>query len=159
MMSKSRPTPTSWHLISPIFPKKYILATASRGLNNISQYPWDASNVKNMNITRRLAEDDWYVKNTAEKTQTVWRKSAQTKRNVQTDKKTVWLTQDHVTFIKNKNKRNIRNKTREEYNFPGSKENVGSSVGENTYGGVDPINQDNKYRALVEKLIQLKPND
>ena len=35
-------------------------------------------------------------------------------------------------------------------------------MGENTYASivlrVDPINQD-KYRALVEKLIQLEPND
>ena len=40
---------------------------------------------------------------------------------------------------------------------------VGSYMGENTYTSVawrlDPINQNNKYRALVEKLIQLKLND
>ena len=36
-------------------------------------------------------------------------------------------------------------------------------MGENTNASVarkeDPINQDNKYRALVDKLIQLEPND
>ena len=36
-------------------------------------------------------------------------------------------------------------------------------MGKNTYTSVartvDPINQDNKYRALVEKLIQLEPSD
>ena len=39
----------------------------------------------------------------------------------------------------------------------------GPCIGENNYASVsrksDTINQENKYRALVEKLIQLEPND
>ena len=40
---------------------------------------------------------------------------------------------------------------------------LGSYMAENTYVSVaqrvDPINQDNKYRALVEKLIHFELND
>ena len=40
---------------------------------------------------------------------------------------------------------------------------VGTYMGENSYASVtwraDTINQDNRYRALMEKLIQLEPND
>ncbi len=40
---------------------------------------------------------------------------------------------------------------------------VGTYMGENRYASVarraDTINQDNKYRALVKKLIQLEPNN
>ena len=104
MMSKWKPTLISWHLISPIFPKKSRLVIASRGLNNKSQHSGEASNVKNMDITGRLAKDGGHVQSTVKKTLTIQRKSAQTKRNVQTANKTIWLIQDHVKSIKKKRK-------------------------------------------------------
>ena len=54
-----------------------------------------------------------------------------------------------------KHKRNIT--------FLGERKIVRSCMEKNTYASVaqrvDPIHQDNKYRAMVEKLIQLEKND
>ena len=48
-------------------------------------------------------------------------------------------------------------------NSPQARKVVGFYMGENTYASVgrrvDPIDQDHKYRAMVEKLIQLELND
>ena len=47
--------------------------------------------------------------------------------------------------------------------FLKAKKIVGTYMGENSYASVawraDTINQDDRYRILVEKLIQLEPND
>ena len=74
----------------------------------------------------------------------------------------LWLIQDHVTSIKKKGG-NITSKSQEVYKLPGSKENGRVLHGTKKHASVawrvDPINQDNKYRALVEKLIPLELND
>ena len=59
--SKSRPTPTSWHLISPIFPRKWKLGIVVRGMNNMSQNPCGALNVKYVDTTRKILEDERHV--------------------------------------------------------------------------------------------------
>ena len=101
--------------------------------------------------------------------QTTQRKrSAQTKRNVQTADKTIQPTQDLVTSIKKKkNKKKIKSKVEEEYDLFGSKENCRVLYGRqhlrfSVTWRVDPTrqnNQDNKYRAPVDKLFQLDPID
>ena len=54
-----------------------------------------------------------------------------------------------------KHKRNV--------SFLEARKIVGTYMGENSYASValraDAINQVNKYRTLVKKLIQLEPND
>ena len=67
----------------------------------------------------------------------------------------------HVWKKKKNWRRNVRHVT-----FLEAKKMVGSYMGENTYASVawrvDPIrqsNQENRYKAMMEKLIQLKPNN
>ena len=62
----------------------------------------------------------------------------------------------------NKKKGNITNKAQGEHKLPGSKENsrvLHRKKKASLSSRVDPIHQDNKFRDLVEKLIQLEPND
>ena len=81
--------------------------------------------------------------------------------NVQTVIKTVLFTLDHVTSLKKK--KILEAKHKRNVTFLEARKIVGSYMGENAYASVagraDPINQDNKYRVMVEKLIQLEPND
>ena len=101
---KSRPTPRSWHLISPILTRKWKSAIVSRGLNNIFQYTWGASNAKNMNTTGKLTEEEKYMPSTVKKTQTTYRKIVKRKLDVQTADMAIQLTQDFVMSIKKKRK-------------------------------------------------------
>ena len=62
-----------------------------------------------------------------------------------------------------KGKWNTWGETQEECVFLATRKIIGSNMGENSYASVarrvDKTNQDNKYRTLVEKLIQLEANE
>ena len=62
-----------------------------------------------------------------------------------------------------KEKEIIEVKHKRSMSFQKSRKIVGTYMGENSYASVarreDTVNQDNRYRALVEKLIQQEPND
>ena len=78
-----------------------------------------------------------------------------------TTNKIIRLTQHPVIFTKKKEILEVKHKRN--VSFPESKKIVGTYMGENSYASVaqraDTTNQDNKYRTLVEKLIQLEAND
>ena len=97
---KLKPIPTSWHSTNPILPRKRRLVITQRGLNSMSQFPWGASNVRNMDTTGKLAKNNRHVSSAVEKTQTTQTKSAWMKWNVKTAIKTIQLTHDLATFIK-----------------------------------------------------------
>ena len=76
--------------------------------------------------------------------------------------------QDHLAYARScavyqKEKEIIKIKHKRIVSFPEAKRIVGSYMGESSYVSVtrraDRTNDDNKYRTLVEKLIQLKAND
>ena len=78
--------------------------------------------------------------------------------------------QDNLTYSKScdiykkkEEKEILEMKHRKNASFLEAKKIVGTYMGENSYASdarrADTINQENKYRALVEKLIQLEPND
>ena len=76
--------------------------------------------------------------------------------------------QDHPVYsrscdIYKKEKEILGVKHKRNITFLEERKIVGSYLGENTYTSiaqsVNPINQDNKYRALAEKLIQLELNE
>ena len=71
-----------WHLISPILPRRWRSAFVLRELSRISQYPWGASNAKNMDITGKPLEDDRHVLNAVKRTQTTWKKITWSKLGV-----------------------------------------------------------------------------
>ena len=75
--------------------------------------------------------------------------------------------QDHLSYaspcdVYKKEKEILEVKHRRNVSFQKTRK-TGSYMRENTYASVarrvDPINQENKYRPLVEKLIHLEPND
>ena len=119
----------------------------------MSQHP---SNVKNMDTTGKFGEEHSHVPSAAKRTWTIWRKIALGKLDVQTLNKTIRLTQDDVY---KKRRGNLEVKYKRNVSFLEARKIAGSHMRENTYASiawrVDPINQDNKYGALVEKLIQL----
>ena len=65
------------------------------------------------------------------------------------------FTKKEKEILEVKHKRNV--------SFLEARKIVGTYMGENSYASVasraDTTNQDNKYRILVEKLIQLEAND
>ena len=75
--------------------------------------------------------------------------------------------QDRLAYSRSydiyKTKKILGVKHKKNTNFLEVRKIVGSYMGVNIYTSVarrmDPINQDNKYRALAEKLIQLELND
>ena len=158
--NKPRPTPTSWHLISLILPRKWKSAIVLRGLNNMSQHPWGASNAKNIGTAGKLAEDEWHMPSEVKKTQTTLGDCLMVIRCPN-------CLQNHPAYSRScdvykKRKGNIRSEAQKEYNLLESKENsrvVHGRKHTSVAWRVDPINQDNKSRALVEKLIQLELND
>ena len=87
--NESRPTLSSWHLISPILPRRLRLALVLRELSSRSQFPWAASNPQNMDTTGKPVEDNRHVWNAVNRTQTTWRKIARKKLDVQTANKEI----------------------------------------------------------------------
>ena len=76
--------------------------------------------------------------------------------------------QDHPTYVRScvvyqKEKETIEVKHKRNVSFLEARRIVRSYMGESSYTSVarrtDRTNEDNKYRMLVEKLIQLKAND
>ena len=76
--------------------------------------------------------------------------------------------QDHSAYVKSyviykKEKEIIEVKQKRNVSFLEAKKIVGSYMGENSYASVarraDRTNEDNKYRTLMEKLIQLEASD
>ena len=76
--------------------------------------------------------------------------------------------QDHLAYIRScivykKEKEILEGKHKRNVSFLEARRIVGTFLGENSYTSVawraDITNQDNKYRALVEKLIQMEVND
>ena len=70
--------------------------------------------------------------------------------------------QDLATSIK-KEKEILEVKHKRNVSFLEARKIVGIYMGENSYASIarrmNTIIQENKYRALIEKLIQLEPND
>ena len=66
--NESRPTLTSWHLSSPILPTRWRSALVLWELSSTSQFPWGASNAKNMNTPGKPVEVDTYVPNAVKRT-------------------------------------------------------------------------------------------
>ena len=76
--------------------------------------------------------------------------------------------QDHPVYVRSgdvykKEKEIIEVKHKRNLSFLETRKIVGSYMGENRYASVawraDTTNQSNKYRTLLEKLIQLEVND
>ena len=127
----------------------------------ISQRPWDASDVKNMDITGRFAENDWHVKNAAKRTLTTGKKFPNEKKYPNCE-------QDHPANsrscdIYKKEKEILEVKHKGNVTFLQARKILEPYMGENTKTSValraDSINQNNKYRILAEKQILLEPND
>ena len=114
-----------------------------------------------MDTTGKHVEDDRHVPNAMKRTQTMWRKIVWKKSDVQIADKIIWLTQDLAMFTK-KGKEIIEVKHKRNVSFLDARKIVGSYLGENSNASaaqrVDRTNEDNKYRILMEKLIQLKVN-
>ena len=112
-----------------------------------------------MDTTRKPVKDDIHVPNAVKRTRTSWRKIARKKFDVQTVNKIIQLTQYLALFTK-KEQEIIEVKHKRNVSFLEARKIVGSYVGENSYASValrvDRTNKDDKYRTLVEKLINWK---
>ena len=111
---------------------------------------------------REPVDDDKHLPNAVKRAQTIWKKIAWKKLNVQITDKIIWFTQDLVRFTKKKRKY-LRGNIKRNVSFLEVRKIVGTYMRENSYASVaqreDITNQDNKYRTLEEKLIQLEAND
>ena len=128
----------------------------------MSQHPWGASNVKSMDTIGNLVEDYTHVPNAVKKTQTIWRKIAWKKMRCANYR------QNHLAYTRSckaykKEKEILQVKHKSNVSFLEARKIVGTYMHKNSYASVaqraNTINQDNKYRALMEKLIQLEQND
>ena len=115
-----------------------------------------------MDTTGKLVEDDRYVQNAVKRTRATWRKIVWKKLDVQTADKIIRVTQDLAMFTKKKMKY-LRWNIRAMCSSWKQEKLLGTYMGENNNAFVarraDTTNQDNKYRILVEKWIQLEAND
>ena len=86
------------------------------GWNNTFPHPWGALNVS------YVVEDVQHVEGVTKKTQTTWREIAQIKLNAQTVRKTTLLSQDLITYTKEK-KKYLRWSINKMWIFEGEKSN------------------------------------
>ena len=134
-------TNTFWHLISPVLPRRWRSAIVFGEASSTSQLTWDGSNAKHMDTIGKPIEDDRHVPNAVKRMQTTWRKI-------------LWYSQKEKEILEVKHKRNVP--------FLEAREIVGTNMEKSNYASVarrvNTTNEDNKYRTLMEKLIQLEAN-
>ena len=131
-----------------------------RGSNSASQLLWGASNAKSVDITRKPVEDDTCAK-CGEKD------PDHMKEDCLKETRRANCRQNHPVYARSceayKKKEILQLKHKRNVSFLEARKIVGTYMGENIYVSFtwteDTINQDHRYKAHVEKLIQLEPND
>ena len=135
-----------------------------RELSNTSQHSWSATNAKNIYTTRNSVEDDVHGPSAGEKV------SDHMEEDCPKEIRCIKCRQDHPAnarpcdvYKREKEKEILEVKHKRNESFLEVRKIVGTYMGENSYASVarrmDTINQDNKYRVLVQKLIKLEQND
>ena len=150
---ESRPTITTWHLISPVLPRKRRSAIGMKVLISTFQLSKGSSNAKNMDITG--------------KPNAMKKETDHVKENYLKEIRRANCGQDHPADARScvlykKEKEIIEVTHLKNVPFLEARRIVGSYMG-GSYASitrrVDRTNEDNKYRTLVEKLIHLEAND
>ena len=123
------------------------------------QLPWGAPNTKYMDTTRNSVEDDG---------QMLWKNPANLEVDSLKEIRCANCRQDHPAYSKSrdaskKEKKVLVVKHKINVSFQEGRKIVGTYMGENSNASVarrvDTTNEDNEYKTLAEKLIQLETND
>ena len=127
----------------------------------MSQLPWCASNTTNRDTTGKPVEDDRHVKCSEKDLDHLEEDCLKEIRYANYRQDHLAYTRSFIVYKKEKEIIEVNHKRNE--SFLEARWIVGSYMGESSYTfdaqRVDRTNEDNKYRTLVEKLIQLEAND